>query len=85
MSIRYRFLILPLPLHLGVLDEGFGVGTSTGTLACFTALFGAVGHHVLLLGQGREAEQNQAPHQQLHPEGGERKYLENLREERENI
>merc|ERR1712020_364621 len=47
LSIGHRLLVLPLPCHLGVLDEGSGVGRSAGTLACFTALFTTVGHHVL--------------------------------------
>ena len=52
LSIGYRLLILPFPLHLGELHVGFGVGRSTGTLAGIFALCSAARHLQLSQGQG---------------------------------
>ena len=53
LSSGHRLLILPLPLHLGVLDEALRVGTGAGTLALLPALLSALVDHVLLLGQSQ--------------------------------
>ena len=69
LSVGDGLLVLPLPLHLGVLHEGLGGGRSAGTLAAISALFTAGGDLQLGQDQGGEAEQNQAPDHQLHPDG----------------
>ena len=68
LSIGYRLLVLPFPRHLGVLVEGVWLDSSTGTLTPLAALLGTVGDLHLCHGQPRQAGQEEAPHQQLHPE-----------------
>ena len=56
LSVGDGLLVLPLPLHLGVLHEGLGGGRSAGTLAAISALFTAGGDLQLGQDQGGEAE-----------------------------